>query len=226
MVKSKCSISTWSFTPLSPTWEVKMPVRGEAAAQQGSAGTRFGSRDSTACLLGERVAGVGQGQLQGSGVLGNRGVTPETRVLEEEEDRAINLCVPIKDSAASWLPPRGQGRRLSLSCYFWYLLLCSSLWGAAGAGSRRQGAWGKTGSAARGTLPPCPDCLAGPTGAGGDAIAGAFPVLLGSQGERWPGPSALGVSPELSTARSCLGCRPLAPSQRLPGFLGACRAEG
>lgn len=191
-MKSKCSISTWSFTLLSPTWEVKMPVRGEAAAQQGSAGTRFGSRDSTACLLGERVAGVGQGQLQGSGVLGNRGVTPDTRVLKEEEDRAINLCVPIKDSAASWLPPRGQGRRLSLSCYFWHLLLCPSLWGAAGAGSRRQGAQGKTGSAARGTLPPCPDCLAGPTRGWRGCHGGGLPHVARLAGRAAARPKRLG----------------------------------
>lgn len=35
MGKSKCLRSTWSFTLLFPAWEVKMPVRGEAAARRG-----------------------------------------------------------------------------------------------------------------------------------------------------------------------------------------------
>jgi len=167
---------------------------------------RFGCRGSIVCH-GCSVEGP---------VLGPRGeagcwAAAGGRVLKEEEDRAVDPCLPMKAGAASRLPRRGQGRRLSPRCYFWHLLLRSSFRGAAGAGSRRRGAQRKTGSAPRGTLRPFPAC----PGLEGTPRRGVprwrwvsiRPAGVGRPSRwRWASvPLALGVSPEHSTACSCLG---------------------
>lgn len=104
-------------------------------------------------------------------------------------------------------PAPWAAKGLSPLCYFWHLLLRSSLWGAARAGSYGEGAQGATGSAARGTR-GWKGCR------GGGLPAGQ------RRRQRQPGLGALGVSPGCSTACSCLGRRPLAPSRVCSASLG------
>lgn len=141
-------------------------------------------------------------------------------MLKEEEDRAINLCVPIKAGAASQLPPCGQGRRLSLSWLFLAsppLLLPpgrSQCWEPQAGSAEEEGLRSERYGVPRPGLPGR-GCRGWglPHAAGLAGRVAARPRVPWASRPRAALPVPVGAAGHWLPASLCLGC------------LGACRAE-
>lgn len=180
-----------------PAWEVKLPVRGEAAARHLGVRVRW-----CACWhgTGSPEAGSMAAAVQGSRVVVTRG----RKGAGGGGGRAAHphLCVPFQPGAASHSHSAGRESlspwALSQRLLFLSSLLCSSLWGA---GSRGQ-TQGMTGAAARGRW-----------NWRGCRGRGCFPSCSARR--------------HLARAQHqfLFGLGLLAPRHPLPGSLGACSAE-
>lgn len=165
----------WEFHPAGPAWEVKLLLRGEAAARQGSASTA-----RWCAWLGSAQAAPQPGSVAGSLLEPRR----EAGWGDLGGARAINLCVPIKSSAASRLPPRGQ-RRASLRAVIFGISSSSPPSGA-------QPELGAAGGERRGRRALLPEVR----GAGRGAVVGGFLQGRGSGSQAWaPWASRQGAAP-------------------------------